>query len=584
MHTPLGVSNNARKPSQGAKMIIRGSLMKPFQKTLAAALVSSAVFIVGCSSDEDAAATTSAAPEAKSGPTHPVTGETLAADQTFTYWALDEHSSFDPQIMEDTAGADHARQLFEGLLNQDEDGNLVPGVAERFEASADKKTYTFYLRKDAKWSNGDPVTANDFVYAWKRAVDPATASPYSWYMEIMNIKNGAEIIAGDAEVDSLGVKAVDDYTFEVELSDSLPYFPMMVNHSTVFPTHRATIEAHGTEWTKPENMVSNGAYKLTEHVVNERVEMVRNDQYWNNEDTIIEKIVTIVVPDENQGLIRWKAGEFDRGPVPSGQFKNLKAEFGEQAVSAPRLCNYYYTFNLSESGPEAFKDVRVRKALAYALDRSVITENILQAGQEQAFTFTPSKTAGFTMPTVEYATMTQEARVAEAKKLLEEAGYGEGNPLSFNLLYNTSEGHKQIATAMSQMWKSELGVEATLNNMEWKTFLTERGEQNFELARGAWCGDYNEASTFLDLVRTSSGYNDGKYSNAEVDRLMDEAKTMADPNANYTAVEQILANEMPIIPVYFYTTNFMLDDTVKGWPYSNIEQNWYVRNLYKVAE
>jgi oligopeptide transport system substrate-binding protein len=559
--------------------------MKPLQKTLAAALVSSAVFMVGCSSDDDAAAaTTTAAPEVKSGPTHPVTGEALAADQTFTYWALDEHSSLDPQIMEDTAGSDHARQLFEGLLSQDEDGNLVPGVAERYEASEDKKTYTFYLRQNAKWSNGDTVTANDFVFAWKRAVNPETASPYSWYMEIMNIKNGAEIIAGDAEVDSLGVKAIDDFTFQVELSDSLPYFPMMVNHSTVFPTHQATVEAHGAEWTKPENMVSNGAYVLTDHVVNERVEMKRNEMYWNNEDTIIEKIVTIVVPDENQGLIRWKAGEFDRGPVPSGQFLSLKEEFGEQATSAPRLCNYYYTFNLSESGPEAFKDVRVRKALAYALDRSVITENILQAGQENAYTFTPSKTAGFTLPVVDYATMTQEARDAEAVRLLAEAGYNESNPLTFNMLYNTSEGHKSIATAMTQMWKSKLSVEATLNNMEWKTFLTERGEQNFELARGAWCGDYNEASTFLDLVRSDSGYNDGKFSSAEVDRLMDEAKTMADPNTNYTAVEQILADEMPIIPVYFYTTNFMLNSNVKGWPYSNIEQNWYVRNFYKVAE
>ncbi|WP_196159957.1 peptide ABC transporter substrate-binding protein [Reinekea sp. G2M2-21] len=558
--------------------------MKPFQKTLAAALVSSAIFMVGCSSDDDAAATSAAAPETKSGPTHPVTGETLAADQTFTYWALDEHSSLDPQIMEDTAGSDHARQLFEGLLSQDADGNLVPGVAETFTANADKTVYTFNLRKDAKWSNGDPVTANDFVYAWKRAVNPETASPYSWYMEIMNIVNGAEIIAGEAEVDSLGVKAVDDYTLEVTLTESLPYFPMMVNHSTVFPVHPATVEKFGAEWTKPENMVSNGAYKLTQHVVNERVEMVRNDQYWNNDATIIEKIVTIVVPDENQGLIRWKAGEFDRGPVPSGQFKSLKEEFGEQAVSAPRLCNYYYTFNVSDSGPEAFKDVRVRKALSYALDRSVITENILQAGQENAYTFTPSKTAGFTMPNVAYANMTQEERVAEAKKLLAEAGYGEGNPLKFSILYNTSEGHKQIATAMSQMWKSSLGVEATLNNMEWKTFLTERGEQNFELARGAWCGDYNEASTFLDLLRSQSGYNDGKYVNTEVDRLMDEAKTSADPNVQYTAIEQILADEMPVIPVYFYTTNFMLHDDVKGWPYNNIEQNWYARDLYKVAK
>jgi len=459
----------------------------------------------------------------------------------------------------------------------------VPGVAETFSANADKTVYTFNLRKNAKWSNGDPVTANDFVYAWKRAVNPETASPYSWYMEIMNIKNGAEIIAGEAEVDSLGVKATDDYTLVVELTQSLPYFPMMVNHSTVFPVHQATVEKFGTEWTKPENMVSNGAYKLTEHVVNERVEMVRNDQYWNNDATIIEKIVTIVVPDENQGLIRWKAGEFDRGPVPSGQFISLKQEFGDQAVSAPRLCNYYYTFNLREDGPEALKDVRVRKALSYALDRSVVTENILQAGQENAYTFTPSKTAGFTLPSVPYATMTQEARVAEAKKLLEEAGYGPSNPLKFDLLYNTSEGHKQIATAMSQMWKSALGVEATLNNMEWKTFLTERAEGNFDVARGAWCGDYNEASTFLDLLRAESGYNDGKYNNPEVDRLMEEAKTSADPNVQYTAIEQILADEMPVIPVYFYTTNFMLNEQTKGWPYNNIEQNWYARDLYKVA-
>jgi oligopeptide transport system substrate-binding protein len=400
----------------------------------------------------------------------------------------------------------------------------------------------------------------------------------------MSIKNGAEIIAGEAEVDSLGVTAIDDYTLQVELTDSLPYFPMMVVHSTTFPTPQATIEKFGAEWTKPENMVSNGAYKLTEHVVNERVVMERSPTYWNNDATILEKVVAIVIPDENQGLIRWKAGELDKGPVPSGQFIALQEEFGEEAVSFPRLCNYYYTFNLSESGPEAFKDARVRKALAYAVDRSVITKQILQAGQIDAFTFTPGATAGFTVPEVEFGKMTQAERDAKAIELLAEAGYNESNPLKFDMLYNTSEGHKQMATAMAQMWKSKLGVDAVLNNMEWKTFLTERGNQNFDLARGAWCGDYNEASTFLDLVRSTSGYNDGKYNNPEVDRLMDEAKTMADPSANYTAVEKILADEMPVIPVYHYSGVFMLDSEVKGWPVNNVEQNWYARNLYKVAE
>lgn len=560
--------------------------MKCFTNVAFAVAISATLLIAGCSSGESPSATNASTPpaEAASLAKHPITGEVLAADQTFTYWSLDEHSSFDPQIMEDTSGSDHARQLFEGLLNHDADGNLVPGVAETFTVNDAKTVYTFKLRPNAKWSNGDPVTAKDFVYAWRRAVDPETASPYATYIQLMNIKNSADIIAGKKDVEQLGVLAVDDYTFQVTLADSVPHFPMMVNHATVFPTHQATIEAHGKAWTKPENMVSNGAYKLTKHVVNERVEMIRNDMYWNNDATIIEKVVTIIVPDENQGLIRWKAGEFDRGPVPSGQFKTLKAEFPTQAVSIPRLCNYYYTFNLSDSGPEVFKDVRVRKALSYALDRSIITENILQAGQENAYTFTPSKIAGFNMPVVDYAGWTQQVRDEKAKALLAEAGYGQDNPLSFNLLYNTSEGHKQIATAAAQMWKSKLGAKVTMNNMEWKTFLTERAEQNFELARGGWCGDYNEASTFLDLVRTGSGYNDGKFSNPEVDRLMAQAKTSADPNVQYTEIEKILSQEMPIIPVYFSSTVFLLNDQVKGWPYNNVEQSWYARNLYKVHQ
>jgi oligopeptide transport system substrate-binding protein len=574
--------------------------MKPFQKTLAAALVGTSILLTGCSSDNDAdASNTDAANDtaalalgvAASVPTiiaaamHPVTGETLSADQTFTYWALDEHSSFDPQIVEDVAGSDHVRNLFEGLLSQDADGNLVPGVAERFEASDDKKTYTFFLRENAKWSNGDPITANDFVYAWQRAVDPVTASPYSWYMEIMAIKNGAEIIAGEQPVASLGVSAVDDYTFQVELSESLPYFPMMVSHSTTFPTHKATIEKFGNEWTKPENMVNNGAYSLTEHVVNERVVMERNSNYWNDAETIIEKVVTLVIPDDNQGLIRWKAGELDRGPVPSGQYLALKAEFGaDVAVSVPSLCTYYYAYNLSASGSEALKDKRVRQALSYAVDRSIITESILQAGQIEAYTFTPGATAGFEVPDVEFGKLTQAERDAKAIELLAAAGYDENNPLSVEILYNTSEGHKSIATAITQMWKSKLGVNAEMNNMEWTTFLEERGNQNFDISRGGWCGDYNEASTFLDLVRSESGYNDGKWVNAEVDQLMTQAKTMADPSANYTRIEQIVADEMPLIPLYHYTSVFMLDSEVKGWPYNNVQTNWYAKNLYKVAE
>ncbi|MEP4766866.1 MAG: peptide ABC transporter substrate-binding protein, partial [Roseibium sp.] len=196
--------------------------------------------------------------------THPTTGEALADDQTFTYRILDEHSSVDPQVVEDVSGAEIVRDLFEGLMNQDEDGNLVPGVATGYTTNDSKDVYTFTLRDNAKWSNGDPVTASDFVFAWKRAVDPALSSPYAWFMELMSIENASEIIAGDKSVDDLGVKAIDDHTLEVTLSAPLPYFPQMTTHSTTFPAPQKVVEEFGDAWTKPENIVSNGAYVLTE--------------------------------------------------------------------------------------------------------------------------------------------------------------------------------------------------------------------------------------------------------------------------------------------------------------------------------
>ncbi|WP_170588767.1 peptide ABC transporter substrate-binding protein [Ruegeria arenilitoris] len=516
--------------------------------------------------------------------THPVTGEPLADDQTFVYRVLDEHSSVDPQVVEDVSGAEIVRDLFEGLMNQDEDGNLVPGVATGYTTNETKDVYTFTLRDNAKWSNGDPVTAHDFVFAWKRAVDPALSSPYAWFMELMSIENAAEIIAGDKPVDDLGVKAIDDHTLEVKLSAPLPYFPQMTTHSTTFPAPQKVIEQFGDEWTKPGNIVSNGAYVLTEHLPNERSVRERNPMYWDNDNTIIDKVVALVINDENVALTRYLAGELDRTEVPAGQFPRLKKEYPNEAISFPRLCNYYYTFNLSNGGPEAFKDPNVRQALSLAVDRKIITENILAGGQPEAYTFVPEATAGFTPPVVEMASMTQAERDELAKELLAEAGYGPDNPLSFAMVYNTSEAHKKVAVALSQMWKQKLGAQVELANMEWKIFLEERGNQNFELARGAWCGDYNEASTFLDLLQSDSGYNDGKYNNAKVDELLAQAKTSDDPAPLYTEVERIIAQETPVIPIYHYAGVYMMDSDVGNWPVNNVEQNWYSKNLYKIAE
>ena len=516
--------------------------------------------------------------------THPVTGETLADDQTFTYSMLDEFTTADPQMVEDVEGSYFVRDLFEGLMNQDADGNLIPGVATGYTTNEAKDVYTFTLRDNAMWSDGNPVTAHDFVYAWRRLVDPATASPYSWFADIMALENVGAVMSGDSPTSALGITALDNHTLEVRLTASLPYFAAMTTHASTFPSPQWRVRTFGDEWTKPGNIVGNGAYVLTEHIPNETATRERNSLYWNNDATIIDKVVTLIMNDENTDFTRWEAGETDKGALPSGQYPRLKAEYPDEAISFPRLCTYYMTFNLSPSGPEAFKDVRVRQALSYALDRSVVTDKILQGGQIQAFTFTPGTTAGFEVPAVAFGEMSQDQRNVNAKLLMAAAGYGPDNPLKFEYLYNTSEGHKKIAIAAQQMWKETLGAEATLANQEWKTFLNTRGGQNFDVARGGWCGDYNEASTFLDLMTTPSGYNDGKFSNAEVDELMLEARTLSDATANYTRVEEILANEMPVIPVYHYSGVFMLKTNVKGWPYDNVEQNWYSRDLYKVAQ
>ena len=508
--------------------------------------------------------------------------QNLAGNQTFTYRMLDEFPTLDPQLNEDSEGFDVLRDLFEGLLNQDATGKLVPGVAKAFESTNSNRTFTFKLRENARWSNGDPVTAEDFVYAWRRAVDPATASPYSWYVELATITNAAEIIAGNKPPEELGAAAIDAHTLEVQLDQSTPYFPEMTTYATFFPAHRATIETHGIKWTRPENIVSNGAYILAEHAPNEYHMRQRNPMYWNNEATIIEQVFGRVINDENQALTRYFADELDYTGIPAGQFPNLQQKHPDEATSVPILCTYYYSINHTESGHLGLQDVRVRKALSYAVDRNLLVNQVLKGGQYPAYNFAHRATAGFVTPNIDYAAIPQSELDSMAKELMSAAGYGPDNPLELKLIYNTSESHKQIATVISQLWKQKLGVTTELANFEWKTYLSIRKTQQFDVARSAWCGDYNEASTFLDLMTSDSGSNSGRYSNPEVDRLMAESKTQDNPQNNYTKVEQILADDMALMPIYHYTSVFMLKPEIKGWPYDNVQKLWYSKDLYRL--
>ncbi|MBU3030227.1 peptide ABC transporter substrate-binding protein [Paracoccus marinaquae] len=512
----------------------------------------------------------------------PAEGDNLAENQELSFWILDAIKSLDPQITSSRTDSDMIRQLFEGLLNEDAKGAMIPGAAESWEVSEDGLTYTFHLR-DAKWSNGDPVTAGDFVYAWQRAANPATASEYAWFIELMNIVNAAEIVAGEKAPEELGAKALDDKTLEVTLIKPTPYFLKTLSHATTYPTPQKVIEAEGDAWTQPGKMVGNGAYVLESHELGVQATAVKNENYWDAANTVMDKVTFVTVNDQNIALTRYLAGEIDwMNTLPAGQFPRLQGEYPDQAVSTPWACSYSYLFNLSDKGPEALKDLRVRQALSYAIDRDIIVDKILQGGQKPAYYWTHWAIEGFEAPEIEMAGWSQAERMEKAKALLAEAGYGPDNPLTLTIQYNTSEDHKKLAIAVQQFWKA-IGVNVTLNNYEWKVHIDRLNNQDFEVARYAWCGDYNEASTFLDYFR-SGGYNQGKYSNADYDKLLADAATAENPADLYKQAEQILVGDMALAPAYHYAQAQMINADLRGVPLENVMSTWYAKDMYRVAE
>ncbi|USH01581.1 oligopeptide ABC transporter substrate-binding protein OppA [Grimontia kaedaensis] len=498
-----------------------------------------------------------------------------------------EVASLDPHKVEGVPESHVLRDLMEGLVIQDAVGNTIPGVAESW-STEDNKTFTFKIRKDAKWSNGDPITAHDFEYSFKRVVDPNTASPYAWYIEKTQMKGAKDIIAGKKSIEELGVKAIDDQTLVIETDVPLPYFVKMMAHTTMYPVHKGTVEKHGDSWTKPGNFVGNGAFVLSDWVVNEKIVLERNENYWDNKDTVLDQVTFLPIENQNAEMNRFLSGEIDiTYEVPNEQFRRLAKQYPDNVVVSPSLCTYYYGFNTQKP---PFDDVRVRKALSYTIDRDIITKAILGQGQKPAYALTHSGITGFAPEAPEYAKMTQKERIAEAQKLLADAGFGSGNPLDFTLLYNTSENHKKIAVAIQSMWKKSLGnfVNVTLENQEWKTYLDSSKQGNFDVRRAGWCADYNEASTFLVIAMTENGSNDQKYSSEVFDKAMSDAirvaKDEAERNGYYAIAEAQLAQDMPIAPIYQYVQPRLVGTQVGGYPDQNPQDNIYSKDMFIIAE
>ncbi|EMN1295767.1 TPA: oligopeptide ABC transporter substrate-binding protein OppA [Citrobacter freundii] len=508
-------------------------------------------------------------------------GVQLAEKQTLVRNNGSEVQSLDPHKIEGVPESNINRDLFEGLLISDVDGKPSPGVAEKWE-NKDFKVWTFHLRKDAKWSDGTPVTAQDFVYSWQRLANPNTASPYASYLQYGHIVNIDDIIAGKKPITDLGVKALDDHTFEVTLSEPVPYFYKLLVHSSVSPVPRAVVEKFGEKWTQPANIVTNGAYKLKDWVVNERIVLERNTNYWDNAKTVINQVTYLPISSEVTDVNRYRSGEIDMtyNNMPIELFQKLKKEIPNEVHVDPYLCTYYYEIN-NQKAP--FNDVRVRTALKLALDRDIIVNKVKNQGDLPAYSFTPPYTDGAKLVEPEWFKWSQEKRNEEAKKLLAEAGYTAEKPLTFDLLYNTSDLHKKLAIAAASIWKKNLGANVKLENQEWKTFLDTRHQGNYDVSRAGWCADYNEPTSFLNMVLSDSSNNTVHYKSPAFDKLIADTLKVTDEAQRselYSKAEQQLDKDSAIVPVYYYVNARLVKPWVGGYSGKDPMDNIHVKDLY----
>ncbi|WP_286876877.1 MULTISPECIES: peptide ABC transporter substrate-binding protein [Pantoea] len=507
-------------------------------------------------------------------------GAQLASQQAIVRHIKDEPASLDPMKAVGLPEIQVMRDLFEGLTSQDAKGQIVPGVAESW-SSNDNKIWLFTLRKDARWSDGSPVTAQDFVYSWQRLVDPKNSSPFAWFAALSGIENAEAITKGSMSPEKLGVTATDATHLKVTLSRPVPWLPAMMANAALFPVPQKVIQAEGDAWTAPGKLVGNGAYQLQTRVVNEKIVLVRNKHYWDDKHSVLTQVTFLPINEESSATKRYRAGDIDiTESFPKNMFALLKKSLPGEVYTPDQLGTYYYAFN-TQKGPTA--DARVRKALSWSIDRRIIAEKVLGTGEKPAWHFTPDVTAGFTSQQSYLQQHSQQELNAQAKALLAAAGYGPAKPLHLTLLYNTSESHQKIAIAVASMWKKTLGAEVMLQNQEWKTYIDSRNSGNFDVIRASWVGDYNEPSTFLSLLTASHSGNIARFNSAEYDALLAKASTETSVqarNADYNKAEQIIADQAPIAPLYQYTNGRLIKPWVKGYPITNPEDVAYSRELW----
>ena len=477
------------------------------------------------------------------------------------------------------------KDLYEGLTIYSADGKIVPGAAESWTASEDGTVYTFKIRENAKWSDGSPVTADDFVFSAQRVEDPKTAAEYANIL--YPIKNAEKVNKGEVPVDQLGVKAVDAKTVEYTLERPTPHFPQLMAQMTALPDSKDNVEKFDKDYVKPDNMVSNGAFRLEAHIPNDSLTAVKNENYWDAANVKMDKVIFYPSEDDAANSRRFEAKELDTVyHFSSSEIKRLRDQYKDQVRVTPALSTYYYAFDTRQ---EPYNDVRVRQALSMAIDRDFLANEIYNGAQLPVYNLVPEGMEGYGKgPVPEWSTMSQIDREDEATELLKEAGYGEGGkPLNIEIRYNTNTDHERVATAVADMWKNTLGAKVSLLNSDVSAhyaYLTEGGK--FNVARAGWSADYGDPENFLSLmISTNKSFNYGHYNSPDYDALMKQSYEERDPAKRMELLkkaEELVNKDQPIASLMNYANLWLVSDRIKGWEDNAV--NEHLSKYLSVAE
>ncbi len=475
-----------------------------------------------------------------------------------------EPAALDPHKINTRYELNIVEDLFEGLTAFDAAANPVPGVAASWDVSEDGRIYTFYLRENLMWSDGEPITSDDVVFSFRRFMNPETAALYAQLFYL--VQNGREVNTGALPMEDLAVTAPDEATVVFELTGPAPYFPEMLANGFAGIVPRHAVERFDDDWSAPGQMVSNGAYTLEAWSPQDRIALLRNERFHDAENVQIDRIYYYPTDDTVSGVARFRAGDLDMQlEFAPEQAKPLRALLGDEVHLIPSLTTFYLTVNTTLPH---LSDPRVRRALSMAIDRKIITERVRGVGEPPALSFVPPQIANYEPAIATFASMSMEARRKEAKRLLAEAGYGPDNPLEVSYVFSGSNENRRLAVVIAAMWKL-VGVETALLNREGKIHFSSLRAGDFEIGYVGWGADYNDASTFLYVLQSESvNVNYARYNNPAYDTLSKEAVLLADLETRADMMrraEAMMLHDQPIIPIFFSVTKQLVKDYVKGW-------------------